>query len=295
MKKVLLLTGTTGFIGQNLLKFIELNYENDYEIVLLSSSINKNYKTVLHKNYTFNKQDFEENGILKIDLVLHIGAFTPKSGIEANDINKSNANIFNTKYLLDNLPNFPETFIFLSTLDVYGKIETIINESNVTNPLTMYGWSKLYCEKLLENWSKENNIILQILRVGHIYGKGEKAYKKVIPVTIDRLKNEMNPQIFGTGYEKRSFLHVDDVSNLIMKSILLQKYEGVINLCSSNSYTIKNIIEMIIEISNKKVQIDYIETENRSIDFEFDTLKMNKLLGFEKINIKDGLSDEYFE
>jgi nucleoside-diphosphate-sugar epimerase len=159
----------------------------------------------------------------------------------------------------------------------------------------MYGWSKLYCEKLLENWSKENNIILQILRVGHIYGKGEETYKKVIPVTIEKLKNEMNPQIFGTGYEKRSFLHVDDVSNLIIKSISLEKYEGVINLCSSNSYNIKNIVEMLIEISNKKVQIDYIETENRSIDFEFDTSKMNKLLGVEKINIKDGLSDEYFE
>ncbi|MFY4787733.1 NAD-dependent epimerase/dehydratase family protein [Aliarcobacter butzleri] len=295
MKKVLLLTGTTGFIGQNLLKFIELNYKSDYEIVLLSSYINENYKTVLHKNYTFNKQDFEKNGILKIDLILHIGAFIPKSGIEANDINKSNANIFNTKYLLDNLPNFPEKFIFLSTIDVYGKIETIINESSETNPLTMYGWSKLYCEKLLENWSKENNIILQILRIGHIYGKGEKAYKKVIPVTIEKLKDEKNPQIFGTGNEKRSFLHVDDASNLIMKSIELQKYEGVINLCSSNPYTIKNIVEMLVEISTKEVQIDYIETENRGIDFEFDTSKMNKLLGIEKINIKDGLADEYFE
>ena len=293
MKKVLLLTGTTGFIGQNLLKFIEVNYEKDYEIVLLSSALNENYKTVLHKNYTFNKQDFEKNGILKVDIVLHIGAFTPKSGIEANDINKSNANIFNTKYLLDNLPNFPEKFIFLSTLDVYGKIETIIDESSFTNPLTMYGWSKLYCEKLLENWSKENNIILQILRIGHIYGKGEKAYKKVIPVTIQKLKNGENPQIFGIGDEKRSFLHVDDVSNLIMKSILLRKYEGVINLCSSNSYTIKNIVEMLIEISNKKVQIDYIETENRGVDFEFDTSKMNKLLGYEKVNIMEGLKNEY--
>lgn len=293
MKKVLLLTGTTGFIGQNLLKFIESNYKNDYEIVLLSSSINENYKTVLHKNYTFNKQDFEKNGILKIDLVLHIGAFTPKSVLEANDINKSNANIFNTKYLLDNLPNLPEKFIFLSTLDVYGKIETIINESMVTNPLTMYGWSKLYCEKLLENWSRENNIILQILRIGHIYGKGEEAYKKVIPVTIQKLKNEESPDIFGTGEEKRSFLHVDDVSNLIMKSILLQKYEGVINLCSSNSYTIKNIVEMLLDISGKHIDINYIKTENRGIDFVFNTSKMNQLLGYEEVNIKEGLKNEY--
>lgn len=293
MKKVLLLTGTTGFIGQSLLRFIEINYENEYEIVLLSSAVNENYKTVLHKNYTFNKQDFEKNGILKVDIVLHIGAFIPKSGIEANDINKSNANIFNTKYLLDNLPNFPEKFIFLSTIDVYGKVEEVISEKILPNPITLYGWSKLYCEKMIENWAKGNNVILQILRIGHIYGKGEEAYKKVIPVTIQKLKNGENPQIFGIGYEKRSFLHVDDVSNLIMKSIELQKYEGVINLCSSNSYAIKNIVEMLIEISTKKVQIDYIETENRGVDFEFDTSKMNRLLGVEKINIKDGLKNEY--
>ncbi|MCT7520062.1 NAD-dependent epimerase/dehydratase family protein [Aliarcobacter cryaerophilus] len=293
MKKILLLTGTTGFIGQNLLKFIELNYKNHYEIVLLSSAINENYKTVLHKNYTFNKQDFEKNGILKVDIVLHIGAFTPKSGIEANDINKSNANIFNTKYLLDNLPNFPEKFIFLSTLDVYGKVEEVISEKILPNPITLYGWSKLYCEKMIENWAKGNNVIIQILRVGHIYGKGEESYKKVIPITIQRLKEGNAPQIFGTGFEKRSFLHVDDVCSMILKSIKLVKYEGVINLCSAHSFTIKEIIDMLIEISAENLEINYINTENVGIDFEFDTLKMNKLLGYEKINMKDGLKDEY--
>ncbi|WP_418185370.1 NAD-dependent epimerase/dehydratase family protein [Aliarcobacter vitoriensis] len=295
MKKILLLTGTTGFIGSNLLKFIEKEYKDDYEIVLLSSNENRKYKTVIHKNYTFTKNDFFEKNIKKIDIVIHIGAFTPKSGVEANNIEKSNTNINNTKYFIDNLPNTPTKFIFLSTIDVYGKVQGLISEDILANPVTLYGWSKLYCEKMLENWSKENNIILQILRIGHIYGKGEEAYKKVIPVTIQKIKEDKSPQIFGTGCEKRSFLHIDDVSNLIMKSILLQKYEGVMNLCSSNSYTVKNIVEMLIEISTKKVQIDYIRTENRGVDFEFDTSKMNKLLGFERINIKDGLSDEYFE
>lgn len=293
MKKVLLLTGTTGFIGKTILKFIEKEYKNNYEIVLLSSIKNENYKTVLHKNYTFKKSDFVEKEIINIDIVVHIGAYTPKSGIEANDVEKSNANINNTKYLIDNLPNTPAKFIFLSTIDVYGQVNGIISEDVIPNPLSLYGWSKLYCEKMLENWSKQNSIILQILRVGHIYGKGEEAYKKVIPVTIQKLKNNEAPQIFGMGEEKRSFLHVDDVSNMILKSIELEKYEGVINLCSSNSYTIKNIIEILIEISNKKIRIDYVETKNRGIDFEFDTFKMNKLLGYEKVNIRDGLKNEY--
>lgn len=293
MKQTLLITGITGFIGKNILKFIEAEYKNDYEIILLSSSENTIYKTILHKNYSFTKNDFLAKDIKKIDVVLHIGAFIPKSGIEANDIEQSNSNIFSTKSLLDNLPNTPFRFIFLSTIDVYGKIETTINEDSLTNPLGMYGWSKLYCEKMLENWAMQNNTIIQILRVGHIYGKGEEAYKKVIPVSIQKLKNEESPDIFGTGEEKRSFLHVNDVCNLIMKSISLPKYEGVINLCSSNSHTIKDIVKMLVEISGKDINIKYIKTENRGIDFVFDTSKMNQLLGFEKVDVRDGLQNEY--
>lgn len=295
MKKTLLLTGITGFIGSNFLRFIEKEHTNDYEIVLLSSIENEDYKSVIHKNYTFTKNDFFDKNIKKIDIVIHIGAFIPKSGIDANNIEKSNSNINNTKYLIDNLPNIPSKFIFLSTIDVYGRVESIINENILANPITLYGWSKLYCEKMLENWAKDNSVTIQILRIGHIYGKGEEAYKKVIPVTIQKLKDGKSPQIFGSGSEKRSFLHVYDACNLILKSIGLEKYEGVINLCSANSYTIKEIIEMLIKISATNLQVEYIKTETKGVDFEFDTLKMDKFLGYEKVNIKDGLTDEYYQ
>ena len=291
--KTLLITGTTGFIGKNILKLIELNFENKFNIVLLSSRVHSKYKTIQHKSYTFKKDDFINMNIKTIDIVLHIGAFTPKSGDEANDIEKSNSNIFNTKYLIDNLPNIPSKFIFLSTIDVYGKIDKIIDEKANTTPLSMYGWSKLYCEKLIENWADKNNVIIQILRVGHIYGKGEEEYKKVIPITISKIKKEENPKIYGTGKELRSFLHVNDVCSFIFKSISLYKYEGVINLCSSKSYSIKEIIEMLIAISNKRLEIDYIENKNSTLDFIFNTEKMNKLLGYEIVDIEKGLENEY--
>ena len=106
-----------------------------------------------------------------------------------------------------------------------------------------------------------NKVTIQILRVGHIYGKGEEAYKKVIPVTISKIKNEENPQIFGTGDDKRSFLHVSDVCGFIMNSINLDEYKGVINLCSPHSHTIKKIVEMLLKISNKNLYIDFVENK----------------------------------
>lgn len=293
MKKTLLITGSTGFIGKHILKQFENSYADMYDIVLLSSISNDLFKTVLHNDYTFSKNDFYKMGINHIDIILHIGAFTPKSGIEANDIEKSNSNIFSTKYLLNNLPNTPSQFIFLSTIDVYGKIDTVINEGSQVNPLTMYGWSKLYCEKMIESWASENNVIIQILRVGHIYGQGEEAYKKVIPITIEKIKNGKNPQIFGSGEEKRSFLHVKDVCYFIMKSLELKTYEGIINLCSAKSYSIRKIVEMLIEIAKSNLQIEYSQTQVKGIDLVFDTSNMNRLLGYEQISIEEGLSNEY--
>lgn len=293
MKKILLITGSTGFIGKHILKHLENNYADMYDIVLLSSISHDFFKTVLHNDYTFSKNDFYKIGINHIDIILHIGAFIPKSGTEANDIEKSNSNVFSTKYLLDNLPNTPSQFIFLSTIDVYGKIDTIISEKSQVSPLTMYGWSKLYCEKMLESWALEHNVTIQILRVGHIYGQGEEAYKKVIPVAIKKIKNGGNPQILGSGEEKRSFLHVKDVCHFIMKSLELKTYEGIINLCSSKSYSIREIIEILLKIANSNLQIEYKQIQGKGIDLVFDASKMNKLLGYEQINIEEGLSSEY--
>jgi nucleoside-diphosphate-sugar epimerase len=292
--KILLITGTSGFIGKNLLSLISDEFLNSYKIVLLSSSSNNtNFLTIEHKNYTFSKEDFRKNNIEKIDIVLHLGAFIPKTGSEANDIEQSNSNILNTKYLLDHLPNLPEKFIFASTIDVYGRVHSIIDENILPQPLTMYGWSKLYCEKMLESWASQNKVILQVLRIGHIYGVGEDAYKKVIPVTIQKLKKSEKPQIFGKGEEKRSFLHVSDACSLILNSLVLDTYEKPINLCSSISYSIKEIIELLMAISKKQLEIEYITVENDPIDLFFDTSKMNRLLGTENMQLNKGLADEF--
>ena len=63
---------------------------------------------------------------------------------------------------MDNLPNVPEKFIFASTIDVYGKSLKKINEDSDTKPITMYAWSKLFCENLIRVWAKNNGVIYQI-------------------------------------------------------------------------------------------------------------------------------------
>ena len=80
-----------------------------------------------------------------------------------------------------------------------------------------------------------------------------------------------------------------------MKATEFKKSNGIINLCNSKSYSIKQIIGLLIKISKKKkLKIDYIKSKNFKISYIFDTKKMNNLFKLKFTQIKDGLYHEYY-
>jgi len=142
---------------------------------------------------------------IEFDLVFHIGAFTPKSGAEGNDHEKSTSNIYFTQSLLNALHNQCKKIIFLSTLDVYSSKEEIITEESIISPISLYAHSKYYCEKLIEAWANLHSCAYQILRIGHIYGPGEESYKKIIPVTIKNVLKGQSPKFMAKEMKRGHF------------------------------------------------------------------------------------------
>jgi len=290
----ILITGATGFIGRNLLRAFESNsIYKDYEIILLTSKEIVGYKCVIHNDYTFSKEDFNKIGINKIDIVIHLGAFTPKDSLNANRVKESIANIVNTEYLLENLPAIPKKIIYTSTIDVYGTVTGLITEEVLTLPNSLYGQSKLFTEKMLEIWAKENNVILQILRIGHIYGEGEEAYKKILPITINMVLQNKSPIIYTNGKEKRSFLYINDCCNMLIRSIDLDEYVGPINVASNRSISMLELVNLVIKVSGKIIK-PTVKNENIDTkDFIFNNDKMVKYLGEEHTSLKEGIIKEY--
>ena len=87
MKK-LLITGSTGFIGKRLIALLKsLEEFKDYTLVTLSSVPTEGCVFIDHKNHSFSKDDFYKKGIDKIDIVLHLGAFIPKSSKRIKPLN----------------------------------------------------------------------------------------------------------------------------------------------------------------------------------------------------------------
>ena len=290
---MILVTGTSGFIGSVLLDKIIAKFGASNVLALTSKPINKcNY--LLHNNYNFFSDFFIKSGFENIDTIIHAGAFTPKNEKQANESFECTSNIINTEALLKaNIPNLKK-FIFLSTLDVYSLYNGVLTEDSPISPVSLYGQSKVYCEKMIASWANQNQLLYQILRIGHVYGPGEEQYQKVIPVMIRKILNNERIQIFGTGEAIRSFIYIEDVIDAIIKSVDLEFFDGPINIVGGNQISIKDLAQLLIKNSESNTNIEFIKTtDTKQRDFIFDNSKMKKFLLKQEIDLAFGLKMEY--
>lgn len=291
--RTIIVTGVNGFIGKNLL--LSIKKDNSYakdRLILLSSKEVPGYDCIVSSSYEFTKKDFLDKAITQIDVFIHLGSFTPKSFSDANHLDSCTSNITNTLRLLNILPHVPKRFVYVSTLDVYASTEDYISELSPIEPVSLYGWSKLYTEKLIQVWAEQNSVIYAIARLGHIYGPGEEAYKKIIPSTIKLLKAGENPKIFTNGLERRAFLHVSDCCRLLISLSQIDKVIGPINIVSDQSITIKELMITLIELSGKDVVVEILQTMPAGRDMRFDNSKMRKYLPEPIVDFRTGLQEE---
>lgn len=288
---MILLTGASGFIGKHLLRRLIEKYGKENILALTSKPIVE-CQYLLHENYSFDKDYFIKAGFASIETIIHLGAFTPKDNTESNNWKKCNSNITNTECLLN--ADFPSLnkVLYISTLDVYAPEEIISEQSNI-RPISLYGSSKLYCEEMVEAWTKEYNKGFQLLRIGHVYGPGEEVYEKIIPLTIKRIINNQPILIYGEGREIRSFINIHDVVEAIINAMNLESNVGPINLVGGQAITIAELVNLLIEISDVKVSKQYIESNNKSRNLVFNNDKMKKYLLPNEMSLTEGLLEEW--
>jgi len=215
----IIVTGGTGFIGSILLKELVSIYSKE-SITVISSKPIDGFNCIL---YAKNQLNLVEKNI-ECDVLIHVGAYTPKSGADANIIEKCNSNIIFTQNLLEAFASCKK-IINISTLDVYAN-NGIINEKSEIDPISLYGMSKLYCERMINIYAATKDISALTLRIGHVYGPGEEVYKKILPLTMKKIIAGGPVEIWGDGSDLRSFIHVRDVVKAIIASISVEMDDG---------------------------------------------------------------------
>lgn len=288
---MILVTGTSGFIGKHLLKGLIGKYGKN-NILAFTSTPTNDCTYLLHNNYNFDIDYINNSGFGEIEIIIHAGAYIPKKSNQSNDFELCTSNIFNTHEIINSyLPKLKQ-FIFLSTVDVYANIEPII-ESSPTIPISLYGNSKLYCEKMIHSWADSKNISNIILRIGHVYGPGEEKYQKLIPLIMRQIIDGKPIHMYGEGKELRTFIFISDVVDAIIKSIELESTNDVFNIVGSEQTSVKELIYEIIKISNQQVEVNEVKSDSMPRNLVFDNQKMKDFLHTPKVSLSEGLQIEW--
>jgi GDP-D-mannose 3',5'-epimerase len=167
------------------------------------------------------------------------------------------------------------------------------------NPESAYGWSKLMGQYELDLLEKETKIQTVSLMFHNVYGSptdyGERS--QVIPSLINKAIEFPNESfnVWGSGKQGRAFIHVDDIVNAIELSLDKGWGNSPIQIGPSNCTTIKEIAEIIVEISGKQMPIEYdLSKPEGDLARAANYSKAKEILGWEpKVTLQEGLSELY--
>ena len=326
----ILITGGCGFVGSNIAIYLKKNLKKVqiYSLDNLSrkgSSLNKkrlDKKKI--KNFNINIENFNKLKLLpKFNLIIDCCA---EPAIEASKYDTDrvfNTNLLGTFNVLKKCIKDNANIIFLSSSRVYSieKLRYLVKKTNLSKPLkinykinenfvtssvsSLYGFTKLASEKLIQEMFYKTNLKFIINRFGVIAGPWQfgKQDQGFVPLWIAKhfLKKKLSYIGFGgKGHQVRDILHINDACEIIL--IQIKKIKKINNKIFNiggeinNSISLKDLTIKCEKLTKNKIKFkSVLKTSSYDIPYYVtDNSKLKKIYKWKPSrNIDKILKDIY--
>ena len=317
MKRKVVVTGGSGFIGSNLIKlllkkkFFVINIDN---LSYSSNSFNtKRFQK--DKNYIFFKIDlnnrkkifkifkkYKPSGIFNLAAESHVDRSidSPKKFI--------NSNILGVYNLLETILNYQKKtkqkikLIHVSTDEVYGDIiKGRSNENFPYKPSSPYSATKASADHLVKAYGRTYKVSAIISNCCNNYGPNQFP-EKLIPKLIYNIINNKPLPIYGKGKNSREWIHVYDHCEALLLIFLKGKIGENYNIGSGQNYKNIDIAKKLLKIVKKKslkikknVRITFVKDRpGHDIRYALNNKKILKKLKWKsKISLNEGLLNTF--
>ena len=308
MKKILV-TGGAGFVGSHLCE--RLLKEGD-EVICLDNYFTGNKQNIVHllDNPFFEvvRHDVTEPYIVEVDEIYNLACPASPVHYQYNPIKTIKTSVLGAINMLGLAKRVNAKILQASTSEVYGdpnvhpQPESYWGNVNPIGIRSCYDEGKRCAETLFMDYHNQNNVQIKIIRIFNTYGPNMNSAdgRVVSNFIVQALKGE-NITIFGDGLQTRSFQYVDDlIEGMIRMMNSKDEFLGPVNLGNPNEFTMLELAENIIRITNSKSKLIHLalpkdDPKQRQPDI---TLAKNELNGWSpNIELEEGLKKtiKYFE
>ncbi len=313
MKKKILICGAGGFIGGHLANHFLVNSE--YELVCADIKPEVNWFQIFdkNKNYSLDLKNYEncikvtEGAEYIFNMACNMGGM---GFIENNKAECMLSVLITTNLLRASVENKAKKLFFSSSACVYNavkQLETFVpglkeTDAYPAEPEDGYGWEKLFSERMCRHFTEDFGIETRVARYHNVYGPlgtygggREKAPAALCRKIINaKINEEKSIDVWGDGEQTRSFMYIDDCLEGTLK-VFNSNFTDVFNVGSDEQVSINQMIQIIEEIADYKVEKNYLldkpkGVRGRSSDNTFIKQKLN---WSPSISLKAGLEKTY--
>merc|ERR1712228_762769 len=197
-------------------------------------------------------------------------------------------------------------FLQASTSEIYGDPEVSPQKEdywghvNTIGVRSCYDEGKRVSETLCFDYMRQHNVDIRVARIFNTYGPGMHPYDgRVVTNFIMQALHGEDITIYGDGSQTRSFSYVDDTVEGLLRLMDQELTVGPMNIGNPNEFTVKELAEMVVELTGSKSKIIYLplpgdDPKQRRPDIT----RARKYLGWEpKTQLREGLlkTIDYFK
>ena len=304
----LLVTGGAGFLGSHL---CETLLKNGHDVVCVDNFYTGNKSNISHlfdyKNFELIRHDVTFPLYLEVDRIFNLACPASPIHYQKDPVQTTKTSVHGAINMLGLAKRTHARILQASTSEVYGDPEVHPQTEEYwgrVNPIgvrSCYDEGKRCAETLFFDYFRQYKTDIRVIRIFNTYGpRMHPNDGRVVSNFIVQALLGNDITIYGSGEQTRSFCYVDDLIRGISNFMDLDgEHPGPVNLGNPNEFTIKNLAEQVLRLTNSKSNLIFKPLpEDDPRQRQPDISLARQLLDWEpKVELEEGLKKtiSYFD
>ena len=302
MKKNILITGGTGFVGAN---FVHRLVKEGYKptVFIRKKSNLWRLKNIVSKIHIL-ETDLQNTKLLsrqvsriKPSHIFHLAVYGAQQSIQKDIIQTYTQNILSSVNLMEVCckQGFQQ-YVNIGSSSEYGLKKSAMKEADILQPINHYGATKAAISLAASVFSTTYRLPISTLRLFSPYGYWEDRRRFIPTLILNAIKGK-RAELSCPSYV-RDFIFIDDVIDALVHFLTSKKhYNEVFNIGSGKQYTLQQVVDEVQDISSNKLKVTWNDRKSNQLEPTFwkaDITKTKKQLNWKpRISLKQGLQKTY--